>query len=811
MTPETPRDKPAYTAESIRILGGIQAVRKRPAMYIGDTGERGLHHLVYEVVDNSVDEAMAGYASLVAVEIHGDGSVTVTDNGRGIPTEMHKEAGRPALEVVMTTLHAGGKFDRSSYAISGGLHGVGLSCVNALSKWLEVEVRRNGEVYRQRFERGAPAGPMSAVGSAETTGTKVTFKPDEEIFEATKFRYETLASRLREIAYVVHGLRVTLKDERSGKADEYHFEDGLAAFVGHLNSGKTPIHDAVIRINAQEGPLKLELALQYNDSYNEAVMSFVNTINTREGGTHVSGFRSALTRTLNAYGKRENLLKGDLVPGGEDLREGLSAVLSVFVPDPQFEGQTKTRLGNREVESFVEKAVNEQLAFCLEENPRAARIIVGKAVQAAVAREAARKARELARRKGALSSGDLPGKLADCQTSNVEESELFIVEGDSAGGSAKQGRDRRFQAVLPLRGKILNVEKARLDKMLRHAEITTLISALGIGIGEELDMTQLRYGKVIIMTDADVDGSHIRTLLLTFFFRQMRPLIEQGHMYIAQPPLYRVRRKKREQYVVSEDEMKQVLMDLGGDGAVLVSSRDGLRLEDEPLRYLLGVLVGLEDIRSALLRRGIRLEELIARSRDGRVPRFRVFHAGREEFFFTEEELGEFVRKLGGVIADDDTGSPAEEGEPGAPRITEQEIYVADEVSSIIESIQNMSFTVGDVIGPDVEPPEDATAPFIFDTQSGQVPLFALAQLPEIVRQEGRKGIELQRYKGLGEMNPEQLWETTMDPERRTMWKVSLEDAAEAEAMFSLLMGGIVEPRREFIERYALEAMNLDV
>ncbi|MBN1808460.1 MAG: DNA topoisomerase (ATP-hydrolyzing) subunit B [Planctomycetes bacterium] len=799
-----------YTADSIKILGGIEAVRKRPAMYIGDTGERGLHHLVYEVVDNGVDESIAGHADFLDVCIHADGSVTVGDNGRGIPTEIHKEAGRPAVEVVMTTLHAGGKFDRASYAISGGLHGVGVSCVNALSKWLEVEIRRNGKVYRQRYERGVPVADVKEVGTATGTGTRVSFKPDEDIFEATRLRYETIAGRMREIAYVVHGLRIRISDERSGKEDEYLFDEGMRAFVTHLNSGKTPIHDDIICMLAEDAKLnlKLELAMQYNDSYNEAALSFVNTINTREGGTHVSGFRSALTRTLNAYARRENLLKGDLVPSGDDLREGLSVIISVFVPDPQFEGQTKTRLGNREVESFVEKAVNEQLGIFLEENPRTARAIVTKAVQAAVAREAARQARELARRKGALGSGNLPGKLADCQTRNVEESELFIVEGDSAGGSAKQGRDRRFQAILPLRGKILNVEKARLDKMLGHQEITTLISALGTGIGEEFDISRLRYGKVIIMTDADVDGSHIRTLLLTFFFRQMLPLIEQGHMYIAQPPLYRVRRRKRERYVVTEEEMKQVLMHLGSDGLDLLVRREEMRLEGDPLEYLLGVLANLEEIGTAMGRRGIQMTDVLAEAREGRVPRFRVFHAGREHFFMDEEELARFTDGVDGVL-EEGAGDAGREAE--GHKVTEQEIYVADELAAILESLQGLGFTVDDITGPSILPGEDDAAPFVLDTPAGAVPVHALADLPEFVRLEGRKGIEIQRYKGLGEMNPEQLWETTMDPEKRTMWKVSLEDAAEAEAMFSLLMGGIVEPRREFIEKYALEAVNLDI
>jgi DNA gyrase subunit B len=821
-SPAARRDTGGYTADSIKILGGVDAVRKRPAMYIGDTGDRGLHHLVYEVVDNSVDEALAGFATYVEVAVHADGSVTVMDNGRGIPTEMHKEAGKPALEVVMTTLHAGGKFDKTSYAISGGLHGVGLSCVNALSKWLEVEVRRNGQVFRMRCERGVPVTNMTVVGSADTSGTKVTFKPDPDIFETTTFRYETLATRLREVAYVVKGLRATLSDERTGKTDTFHFTEGLKAFVEHLNSGKTPVHEEIICIAAQDDRLRLELAMQYNDSYNEAVLSFVNTINTREGGTHVSGFRSALTRTLNAYAKRENLLKGDLVPSGDDLREGLSAVISVYVPEPQFEGQTKMRLGNREVESFVEKAVNEELARFLEENPRSARAIVTKAVQAAVAREAARKARELARRKDALGSSDLPGKLADCQTSNVEESELFLVEGDSAGGSAKQGRDRRFQAILPLRGKILNVEKARIDKMLKHEEIATLISAIGTGIGDEFDITKLRYGKIVIMTDADVDGSHIRTLLLTFFFRQMPKLIETNHLYIAQPPLYRVRRHKREQYVTSEEEMKKVLLSLGSDGAELYMLREDIRLEGAPLEYLLGVLTGLEEIRDGLLRRGIAVEDLLRRARvapgDGthpprlQVPRFRVFHAGNEEFFFTQEELSAFVQKTGGIISDEVgvktvAGEEAEE----APRVAEQEIYVADELEAILETLANMQFNVQDIVGPVVPPGEDDIAPFAFETPAGSIGVFALLDLPDVVRREGRKGIEMQRYKGLGEMNPEQLWETTMDPERRTMRRVRLEDAAEAEAMFSLLMGSVVEPRRMFIEKYALDAVNLDV
>lgn len=799
-----------YDAGSIRILGGIEAVRKRPAMYIGDTAERGLHHLVFEVVDNSVDEALAGYAQAIRVTIHADGSVSVVDDGRGIPVDVHPEAGVPAVQVVMTTLHAGGKFDRRNYAISGGLHGVGVSCVNALAEWLEVEVRRDGKAYRQRYERGEPATALSETGEAARSGTKVTYKADPEVFETTTVRYETIAARLREIAYLVRGVHVVVEDERSGRKEEFRYDGGLVEFVQHLNEGRTPAHPEIVHVAGSADDIRVEAAVQFNNGYNETFLTFANTINTREGGTHLSGFRSALTRTLNAYARREGLLKGDVTPSGEDFREGLTAVLSVFVPEPQFEGQTKTKLGNREVEGVVERMLNDGLAAHLEEHPQTARAVISKAVQAAVAREAARRAREIARRKGALSSGDLPGKLADCQTRNVEESELFIVEGDSAGGSAKQGRDRRFQAILPIQGKILNVEKARLDKMLSHREIATIIAALGTGIGGDFTLQPLRYGKVVIMTDADVDGSHIRTLLLTFFFRQMRPLIERGHLHIAQPPLYRVRRKKREEYVATDEEMYRVLLSLGLESASLRIGAESAALAGEPLARLVEVLAELGRLQGGLARRGISLGALLALEREGALPRFRVLRGSREHYFHTEEEMQVFVKQSRSMLEPEEEAESGGETEDGR-RAVEQEIFEAREIEKILGRLGEAGFGVADLrprpAGADGEVPR----PFTLLSDGHEKGLESLASLIAGLREEGRRGLEIQRYKGLGEMNPEQLWETTMDPEKRTLWQVRLEDAAEAEHMFSVLMGSEVAPRRRFIEKYALDVANLDV
>ncbi|MFQ6047876.1 MAG: DNA gyrase subunit B, partial [Phycisphaerae bacterium] len=616
-SPEQPQSQPgpagrqeaaaAYDASEIKVLDDLEAVRKRPSMYVGDTTARGLHHLVYEVLDNAVDEAMAGFCSSIRVRINSDGSVSIRDDGRGIPVELHEQEGKPALEVVMTVLHSGAKFEKTSYKVSGGLHGVGVSVVNALSEWLLVQVGRDGKLYQMRFQCGQTVEPLHVVGSARRNGTSVSFKPDPQIFAETRFSYETLAARLRELAYLNQGLRISIFDERSGQSDEFCFNDGLRAFVAHLNEGRQPLH-RVIYFSHRDPQTQLfcEVALQYNDSYSENVLSFANNIHTAEGGTHLSGFRSALTRTLNQYARKEGLLKANLSPTGEDLREGLTAVISVKVPEPQFEGQTKTRLGNSEVASFVERVVNEHLGNYLEEHPPEAKRIVGKGLQAAQAREAARRAREAAR-KGVLASGGLPGKLWDCRERDVERAELFLVEGDSAGGSAKQGRDASCQAVLPLRGKILNVEKARIDKVLSHEEIRTIIGAVGTGIGaDEFDITKRRYGKIIIMCDADVDGSHIRTLLLTFLFRHMRPLIEHGCVYVAQAPLYLLSKGKTSQYIRDDETLNQYLTEWGLAGTRLVV-RDGQtrELTGQALRELVGVLEAIEAQSAALSRRGI--------------------------------------------------------------------------------------------------------------------------------------------------------------------------------------------------------------
>ncbi|MBN2603921.1 MAG: DNA topoisomerase (ATP-hydrolyzing) subunit B [Candidatus Thermoplasmatota archaeon] len=626
-----------YDTDSIQVLEGLSAVKKNPAMYIGSTDERGLHHLVYEVVDNAIDEALAGFCNTIIVSLNNDGSVTVEDNGRGIPVSIHKKYNKSGVEIVMTTLHAGGKFDNQAYKVSGGLHGVGVSVVNALSKWLEVKVRRKGEEYYQKYNSGVAIEPLKAIGKTDNTGTTVTFLPDPDIFETTTYKYETISTRLRELAFLNAGLEIQITDKRTGNSETFKYKGGISEFVKYINRNKTPLYPDPILLKAEREDFEAELAIQYTDGYTENIFTFANNINTHEGGTHLSGFKAALTRTLNDYGKKNNLFENDFALSGEDCREGITTVISCKVRHPQFEGQTKTKLGNSEVKGAIESLINEKLGYFLEENPSIAKIVIDKALTASRAREAARKARELTRRKGLLESSALPGKLADCSTKDPSKSELYIVEGDSAGGSAKQGRDREFQAILPLRGKIINVEKARMDKILKNNEILALITAIGTGIGEEFDIQGARYHKIILMTDADVDGEHIRTLLLTFFFRYMRPLIEEGFLYIAQPPLYKIAKGKQVLYAYSERE---------------------------------------------------RLEKI--------------------------KELGE-------------------------------------------------------------------------------------------------SGISIQRYKGLGEMNPEQLWETTMDPENRLTVKVTVDDAFEADQLFTILMGENVEPRREFIEIHAKDVVNLDI
>jgi len=802
--PPKPTSKDKYDARTIQVLEGAEAVRKRPAMYIGDVSTRGLHHLVYEVVDNSVDEAMVGYCKNIAVTVHMDNSVTVSDDGRGIPVDMHKTQKKPAVEVVLTTLHAGGKFDHRSYKVSGGLHGVGVSVVNALSEWLEVEIKRDGKVYHQEYEKGRVASKLTVVGKAKTTGTIVTFKADSDIFkEKLEFSYETLSNRLRELAFLNKGLKIKLKDERKDKESEFQFSGGIISFVEHLNRNKTPLHKKVIYFSAEKEGVSCEIALQYNDGYAENIFTFVNNINTIEGGTHLSGFKSALTRTVNQYCKNKSILKSsDVSISGEDIREGLTVVVSVKVPNPQFEGQTKTKLGNSEVEGIVASIVNENLSSFFEEHPSVANKAIEKAILAARAREAARKARELTRRKGALESMSLPGKLADCSERDASLCELYIVEGDSAGGSSRQGRDRRFQAILPIKGKILNVEKARLDKALGNEEIRTIISALGTGVGNEFNLSNLRYHKVILMCDSDFDGSHIRTLLLTLFFRQMQQLVEQGHIYIAQPPLYKVKRGKREEYIDTEKDMSNFLFDLGAEGLSLTRAKDKKALKDKQLKDLLHLVLGFERLSGALEKRGVKLSKYLGfrHKKTKKLPVFMVKVEQITQFLYDDEELAKAIKKL-----EKDFGKDVEIGEKSG-HVTE--FYEARDLEKIIDKIEKMGFNIEQVFQPD---PDTKKKPFKITSDNDIKELNTLKECLDYVREIARKGLTIQRYKGLGEMNPVQLWETTMNPGTRTLLKVTLEDAVEADEMFTILMGDQVEPRRKFIEDHALEVRNLDI
>ena len=803
-----------YNAESITVLEGLDAVRKRPAMYIGDTGMRGYHHLVYEVVDNSIDEALAGYCKHIEVTINPDGSLSVTDDGRGIPVGMHPTEGKPAVEVVLTKLHAGGKFDGSSYKVSGGLHGVGVTCVNALSEWLEVEVRQNGKIHRQRYQRGHPVTTLDVVGETKGTGTRVTFLPDHTIFTCKGFEWDILATRLRELAFLNRGVEIKFSDTEKGREESFLFNGGIVEFVEYLVRNKATVHPNVIYLSGRRDNIECEIALQYTDAYNENEHSYCNNINTIEGGTHLSGFRSALTRTVNKYATDSKLTKpGDEPMGGEDIREGLTAIISVKVPQPQFEGQTKTKLGNGEVEGIVSAIVNEQLGSFFEENPAVARKVVEKAVLAARARAAARKARDLTRRKGALDSAALPGKLADCSERDPAKCELYIVEGDSAGGSAKQGRNRETQAVLPLRGKVLNVEKARLDKILNNNEIRTLVTAIGAGIGtDDFDPAKVRYHKIIIMTDADVDGAHIRTLLLTFFYRQMPQLIERGHVFLAQPPLYKVTRKQREEYVDSDAALTRKLLELGCDDMTL-RMVDGRTLEQEQLRGLLDVLVLIEETCASIKRRGVDIAAMLRQRHPetGELPRFMAAIGAGDDaevrFARNDAELttlrAEAEQKLQTEV--DLAATQVRAFHRNAPRpFCWMEIFRAVSLRKEIAQLAPYGFAAGQVAG--------ETEPFAF-IHDGEVetPVKALAELLEAVRLRGRKGLAIQRYKGLGEMNPDQLFDTTMDPANRRLLRVMLEDAVKADAIFTLLMGDEVEPRRRFIEENALNVRNLDV
>ena len=796
--------KNVYDATKIKILEGLDAVRKRPAMYIGDTSTYGLHHLVYEVVDNSVDESMAGYGKKIDVIIHIDNSITVIDEGRGIPVDIHKEVNKPAVEVVLTTLHAGGKFDNESYKVSGGLHGVGVSVVNALSKKLEVEIRRDGKVYTQTYEKGKPITELKVIGKTTASGTKIKFKPDDEILEVNNFSFDILSQRLREMAFLNKGLKINIVDERNNKSHEFYYEGGIVSFIEYLNRNKTPLFKEPVYIYKERDSTSIEVSLQYNDGYNEEVFSFANNINTREGGTHLIGFRSALTRTINNYASSKAMLKGDVSITGEDVREGLTAVLSVKIPQPQFEGQTKAKLGNSEVKGMVETLVNEKLIEFFEEKPSIAKLIVQKAINASQAREAARKARELTRRKGAFDSCSLPGKLADCSERDPAHCEIYVVEGDSAGGSAKQGRDRKYQAILPLKGKILNVEKARFDKMLSNEEIKTLITALGTGIGtEDFNIDKTRYHKIIIMTDADVDGAHIRTLLLTFFYRQMTQIIEKGYLYIAQPPLYRVAKGKMERYIKDEKELNNYLLELGVEGRTL---KIGAKTySGKNFTSVLKKFMEYSDLLESIKRKGY-MEEVV---------NFLLREGIKEKDFFIEREAVELLtnelkkEKIDfEIIQDEEHGGYGIEWfdkRVGTKRKINRDLISMAEYQELLEMHQN----IGDIYNPPFKvileirgERSESKEERIFDD---------ISTLIEYITSEGKDGINLQRYKGLGEMNPDQLWATTMNPETRTLLQVRIEDVVEADDIFTVLMGDQVEPRREFIQTHALEVRNLDI
>ena len=804
-----------YDASNIKILGGVEAVRKRPDMYIGNRQEGGLHHLVYEVLDNSIDEALAGRCDQITVHVHADGSCSVEDNGEGIPVGLHAEAGKSALEVVLTTLHAGGKFDDKAYKVAGGLHGVGVSVVNALSEWLEADVYRDGKHHHFECARGQAKGPVEAVGETGKRGTKITFLPDEEIFGGVDFKYDALLKRVRELAYLNAGVNITFQDDRVQKKDTFHYKDGLKAFVKYLNEGKSALSRVIcFSKEATRSALSCEIAMQYNDSYAENVLAFANNIRNIDGGTHLSGFRTALTRTMNTYARKAKMLKGKISTAGEDLREGLTAVISVKVAEPHFEAQTKVRLSNPEVGSFVETVINEKLGLYLEENPADAKRILNKAIQAAAAREAARRARELTRRKGALSGTNLPGKLWDCASKDTVSTEIFIVEGDSAGGSAKGGRDRNVQAILPLKGKILNVEKARVGRMLAHEEIRTIISALGTGIGaDDFNIDKCRYGKIVLMTDADVDGAHIRTLLLTFFFRQMPQLFERGMIYIAQPPLYeiKVKGRKKSEYMLNESQMRKRMESRGLEGTGLLIRSDGAKpaqVDGSKLMLLVKILNDIERITGVLERRGIVFTAFIENYYDGRrLPSLHVRAGGESEFYYDkaayEKRLAELADRLKDEHFNDESGKIATEELHEVVRLNELDSRLKDEFGV---DIRDFLLKAAKAVSGEALPTK-------FEIISGEDKhsVASLGGICSAIRQIGGKGVEIKRFKGLGEMNSEQLWETTMDPKQRTLLHVTLEDAGEADRLFSILMGDDVEKRRNFIREHALEVQNLDV
>ena len=802
-------NKEVYDAKRIKVLEGLEAVRKRPAMYIGDTASLGLHHLVYEAVDNSIDEAMAGFCENIKVTIHIDNSITVKDDGRGIPVDKHPTEKKPAVEVVLTKLHAGGKFDRDSYKVSGGLHGVGISVVNALSKTLEIEIKRDGNIYYQTYERGKPTSSLTITGKTKKRGTKITFLSDKEIFEDINYSFDILSTRLRELSFLNSGLRISINDERSGDSREFYYKGGIIEFVKHINQTKNPLHSKPVYFTKEKNGTRLEVALQYNDGFSENFFSFANNIKTIEGGTHLIGFKSALTRTINSYANNYNLLKNIKSSiTGDDVREGLAAVISVHIPEPQFEGQTKTKLGNSEIKGMVESIVNEELSNFFEENPPIAKKIVEKAINALRARDAARKARDLTRKKNVLDGDFLSGKLADCSEKNPEICEIYLVEGDSAGGSAKQGRDRNFQAILPLRGKLLNVEKARIDKILNNHELQAMIVCLGTGIGEgDFNIKNLKYGKVIIMTDADVDGAHIRTLLLTFFFRHMKEIISERHLYIAQPPLFRIKKGKGEIYLKDEEALLDYQLRAGIEGVNLIRKNADKTYNRIPLFRLLKKLMDFKSNYNRTLKL-YRFQEIF----DYLLKKKEI----TKEIFQKESELSPFIDKMkskyrGLTIETRDDASENDqlkylkikgrlETETIDIEIT-YEFISSVEFKTLFKSYQEISFLDNEPI-------------FVEENKDGEKQSVEIKNrdgLLEHILNRGKKGVSIQRYKGLGEMNPEQLWETTMNPEKRTLLQVRLEDEVEAEKIFDTLMGDQVEPRRKFIEDHASEVRTLDI
>ena len=822
--------KAEYQQDDLQRLSDLEHVRERPSMYIGDTTHRGLHHLVYEVVDNSIDEAMAGFASIIHVTINNDGSVTSQDDGRGIPTDIHEQLTEQedreitTLEGVMTFLKFGGKFTKGAYQTSGGLHGVGVTVVNFLSEWCEVEVHREGQIFQQEYQRGVPTGPVNKVGKSDKVGTKTTFKPDGQIFPTTKFEYNILHKRLQELAFLNSGVRIHFKDARTGDEDEFFYERGIIEYVEHINRSSDPIHSDVVYLSGEtEVPAKIEgefdmvgfeIAFQYTTDISESVFSYVNNINTHEGGTHVSGFRSALTRSLNNYAKKNNLFPKNLNVTGDDFREGLTAVLSMKVPEPQFEGQTKTKLGNNEIEGIVSSGFGEFFKTFLEENPKEGKIIIRKGVQAAEAREAARAARDKVRRKSVLGGGGLPGKLRDCLSKDVEKCEIYLVEGDSAGGSAEGGRLKEFQAILPLRGKIINAYKAREDKVLANEEVQSMISALRVGIGEDQDLSKRRYDKVIIMTDADVDGSHIRTLLLCFFYRQMYHLIEAGHVYVAQPPLFRVKNKSKTYYVQSEEEMRRQLLDRGLTDSSF-DAGDGNVIESEQMRKLCTTLASMEDAILALERRGINLRvhanriDLVS----GKLPVFHVFLANKEHWFIDRKSMDEFIKKhekdSGVELTINTDGDESNDSDNAEDKILINEFHEVKTINAGLKELDSFGFDIEALLPKErtgVEEPR-----YLLRRGESTTGIEDLRGLVGAIRSAGEKGMQVTRFKGLGEMNAEELRETTLDPENRTLIQVKMDNAAEADNMFRILMGDKVEPRREFIEKHALDVRDLDV